>query len=77
MALRPPTLEEIKNHKAPEGAEIIYYRNDFDKGGPVLIAYVEKDVPPEVRAANYARQREEFARICRDIAQRLAANKNP
>ena len=47
MACRKLTEDDMLNRRIPEDAELIYFRDDFDAGGPVVIAYRKKDVSCE------------------------------
>jgi len=75
MALKRPTVEDMLARRIPEGAELLYFRDDFDKGGPVVIAYREKNVPAEERAKNRKKIQDALDFVIRDTALREAAAK--
>ena len=78
MACRRLTPEDMLARRIPENAELVYMRDEFDQGGPVIIVYREKDVPSEVIAENRRRLQEVIWRIerryQRDEALKLAAS---
>lgn len=73
MACRILTADDLLNRRIPEDAELVYSRDDFDAGGPVIMVYRQKNVPPEEIEENTRRVQAALRRAVIQIAERDAA----
>lgn len=75
MACKKLTVEDMLNRRIPDDAELLYFRDEFDAGGPVVITYRKKDVSPEEVAENRRRAQSVLQRVIMQIAEREAAER--